>query len=84
MSKKDYKKAARARGGRIRGKSKKTKTGKKEHIHEFNPFNIIKYPYVTEKTMNLMENLNRFLQPRKLMRNRSHLMGLVNLRVRSI
>ncbi|MCK5559965.1 MAG: 50S ribosomal protein L23 [Thermoplasmata archaeon] len=44
---------------RPNSKSKATRPPKKPHFKEFNPFDVILYPYVTEKTMNLMENLNR-------------------------
>jgi large subunit ribosomal protein L23 len=49
---------ARKRGQRAK-KDKITRLPKKPHFKEFNPFDVIMYPYVTEKTMNLMENLNR-------------------------
>jgi len=45
--------------GQAGKKVKKTRPPKKPHYKEFNPFDVIMYPYVTEKTMNLMENLNR-------------------------
>ncbi len=44
---------------RVRTRAKHTRPPKKPHFKEFNPFNVLLYPYVTEKTMNLMENLNR-------------------------
>ena len=47
---------ARAKG---RSRAKATRAPRKPHFKEFNPFDVILYPYVTEKTMNLMENLNR-------------------------
>jgi large subunit ribosomal protein L23 len=44
---------------KARAKAKQTRPPKRPHFKEFNPFDVILYPYVTEKTMNLMENLNR-------------------------
>jgi large subunit ribosomal protein L23 len=44
---------------RPKSRSKATRLPRKPHFKEFNPFDVILYPYVTEKTMNLMENLNR-------------------------
>jgi large subunit ribosomal protein L23 len=45
--------------GSLKKKNQITRQPKKPHFKEYNPFDVIFYPYVTEKTMNLMENLNR-------------------------
>ena len=59
MAHKKLRKTSSIQRRRTRKKSQEFKALRKQHIKEFNPFDIILYPYVTEKTMNLMENLNR-------------------------